>query len=395
MSTSAPVVPARRIESLDVLRGLIMILMSLDHVRDYFSNAQFSPLDLAHTTPALFLTRWITHFCAPGFVLLAGTSACLWAASRGKSRRQLAGFLFRRGLWLILLELTLVRLAWFLNLDYAISLAQVIWAIGWSMVALAGLVFLPDWLILSIAIVMIGGHNLLDRRFPVEGLFGSGLWNLLHRPGLIHLWPGHSLYILYPLLPWPGVMALGYLIGRFYQSDLFRRSRWFLRIGSVFLLAFIILRASNLYGDPGHWFLQRNGIFTLLSFINLEKYPPSLLFLLLTLGGLLIALGFLERSIPAFLAFPAVYGRVPLFYYMLHLFVIHLLAVGLALLRFGRADWLIGSAWFFREGYPPDYGYGLIAVYGIWVLVVACLYPLSKWFADLKQRRRDWWLSYV
>ncbi len=385
--------PVRRLASLDVLRGLIMILMTLDHVRDFFSGARFSPLDLAHTTPALFLTRWITHFCAPGFVFLAGMSAYLWASSRGKSKAQLAGFLFWRGLWLILLELTLVRLAWFLELDYAISLAQVIWAIGWSMLALAGMVLLPDWLILSIAILMIGGHNLLDRFLPTEGFLGAGLWNVLHRPGLIEILPGYSLYVLYPLLPWPGVMALGYIFGRFYKTDPSRRSKWFLRIGSVFLLAFGILRALNLYGDPGHWFPQRNGIFTLLSFINLEKYPPSLLFLLLMLGGLLIALGFLERSIPPFLHFAAIFGRVPLLYYILHLFVIHLAAVGLAWLRYGRADWLFGSAWLFREGFPPDYGYGLAVVYGIWALVVVCLFPVTQWFAHLKQSRSDWWLE--
>ena len=380
---------------MDALRGLIMLLMALDHVRDFFSGARFLPLDLAHTTPALFMTRWVTHLCAPGFVLLAGTSAYLWVERGGKTRPKLARFLLMRGLWLILLELTLVHLAWFLTLDYEVLMLQVIWVIGLSMIVLAGMVFLPDGWILALAVSMIAGHNLLDRFVPVSGDLARGLWDILHRPALMPLGGGHFLYVLYPLIPWPGVMALGYLLGKCLRSDAQPRSRKLMALGGSLALAFVLLRFLNLYGDPAHWFRQRNALFTFLSFINLEKYPPSLLFLLVTLGVNLFLLGLLDRLRGAWLGVLVVFGRVPLFYYIAHLFVIHLAALGLAYLKHGRADWLTGSAWFFREGYPPDYGYSLPVVYLIWALVVVILYPVCKFFAGVKSRSRAGWLSYI
>jgi uncharacterized membrane protein len=382
-----------RLLSIDTLRGAVMILMALDHTRDYFSNARFSPLDLAHTTPALFFTRWITHFCAPAFVLLAGTSAYLWAASPGKSKPELARFLLARGVWLIVLELTVIRFAWFLTLDYEVLLAQVIWAIGWSMILLAGLVFLPDWLILTFGAALIAGHNLFDRAGWGGG--PGALWTVLHRESMLGLWPGHSLYVLYPLVPWIGVMALGYVLGRLFLRGPRERRAWLLRTGSGLLLGFTLLRFSNLYGDPLDWHSQRNGFFTLLSFLNVEKYPPSFHFLLMTLGPILIALALLERAGGCLAEIPATFGRVPLFFYVLHLYGIHLLAVGAAWLRYGRADWLFGLNWFFRDGYPPDYGYNLLGVYLVWLAVMAALYPACRWFAALKRRSGRWWLSYL
>jgi len=384
-----------RLLPLDALRGLIMLLMALDHVRDYFSNARYPPLDLAHTTPALFLTRWVTHFCAPGFVLLAGTSAFLWAAARRKSKAELARYLLTRGAWLIVLELTVVRLAWFLDLDYRISLAQVIWAIGWSMIALAGMMFLPDSWILAIAMVMIAGHNMLDRVNLGNERFPSSLWSILHRPGLLEVWPGHSLYVLYPLIPWIGVMAFGYWMGRLYEKDGVYRRKWLLAAGILLVAAFVALRFSNLYGDPTHWHRQEDGLFTLLAFVNLEKYPPSFLFLMMTLGPLFIGLALLESYTGRLVQIAATFGRVPLFYYVVHLFGIHLAAVGVAMLRYGQAGWLFGSAWLFREGYPADYGYGLVGVYLIWILAVLLLYPICVWFVKVKQQSRNGWLSYL
>ena len=355
--------PRSRLLSVDALRGIIMVLMTLDHVRDFFSSACFSPLDLArYYTGAVHDALDHTCLC-PRFRSSGRSQRFPVGCPRRKSRAELARFLLTRGLWLIFLELTVVRLAWFLSLDYEVSLVQVIWIIGWSMIALAGMVFLPDWLILTLAVLMVGGHNLLDGLDAGGGELVRSIWTFLHRPGMVPLAPDHSLYVLYPLLPWPGVMALGYLLGKMYEGETPHRSKRLIWMGVACAALFLILRGFNLYGDPGNWYPQRNGIFTFLSFINLEKYPPSLLFLLITLGIILLGLGILDRSTAVLSSLAAVYGRVPLFYYVLHLFVIHLSAAGLAWLRNGEAGFLTGSAWFFREGYPVDYGYDLPIVY--------------------------------
>jgi len=384
-----------RLASVDIVRGAVMILMALDHVRDYFSNARVSPLDLSQTTVALFFTRWVTHFCAPAFILLAGTSAFLWASGRGKSKAELARFLLTRGLWLVVLELTVVRFAWSFSLDYKVSLAQVIWAIGWSMIALTGLVFLPNWLTLTFATVMIAGHNLLDQISPGYNSFFGGLWIVLHQPGMIEPLPRHQLFVLYPLIPWIGVIALGYTLGPLFLKEQSERRKWFLGIGLGLTLAFIAIRALNTYGDPIHWSEQQDGIFTFLSFINVEKYPPSLLFLLVTLGPTLIALALLDRPLSPLVRPVAIFGRVPLFFYVIHLFLIHALAAGLYFAQHGQADWLFSITWLFGAQYPPDYGYGLPGVYLIWVGIVVAVYPLCKCFADYKLQHQDWWLSYL
>jgi uncharacterized membrane protein len=384
-----------RLEAVDTLRGAVMILMALDHVRDYFSNVEFSPLNLTQTTPALFLTRWVTHFCAPVFMLLAGVSAYLWATRQGKSKAELAGYLLVRGVWLIVLELTLIRLAWFFDLTYEVSMAQVIWALGWSMIGLAGLVFLPNGLTLTLVLVMIAGHNLLDSISPATFGAFDWLWIVLHRSSMLEPLPGHQLLILYPLVPWVGVMAVGYTLGPLFLREPQERRRWFLGIGLALLLAFFALRIPNAYGNPGAWSEQKNILFTVLSFINLEKYPPSLLFLLITLGPAFVGLAWLDRPLGYVTRPLAIFGRAPLFFYVLHLFLIHALAVGLAWAHYRQADWLFGAPWLFRSGFPNDYGYDLPGVYLLWLGVVLALYPVCQWFAHFKRRRRDGWLSYL
>lgn len=361
-----------RLDSVDLLRGIVMVLMALDHTRDFFSNAAFDPLDLTRTNEALFLTRWITHFCAPVFMLLAGTGAYL-SLAQGKSKRQLARFLFTRGLWLVLLELTVVHFGWYLNFDFHFELAQVIWALGWCMVALAGLVFLPTWAVTLFAIVMIAGHNLFDgvRASSFSSL--DWLWIVLHTPGSIRPLPDVELRILYPLVPWIGVMAAGYGLGALMVRAPRERRTWLLALGIVLTVGFIILRATNVYGDPHPWSLRRNLIFTIFSFVNTEKYPPSLLYLLMTLGPALVALAYFDRA-ANWLSRPwVIFGRAPLFYYLIHLPLIHALAIVLNQVR----------------------GYDLPIVYLVWIGVVALLFPLCRWYVRLKQRQRNAWLSYL
>ena len=358
-----------------------MVVMALDHVRDHLSNAHFDPADLAQTTPALFCTRWITHFCAPVFVFLAGTSAFL-ARTRGKTTAELARFLLARGVWLVVLELTIVRLAWFFDLDYSRFVLQVIWAIGMSMVALSALVFLPIAAVAAFGVVMIAGHNLLDGVEPARlGTLGW-LWYVLHVP--------HP-PVFYPLVPWIGVMAAGYGLGPLLRFESARRRRVLALLGSALTIAFVVLRALNGYGDPGPWSVQASGPFTVLSFLNVTKYPPSLLFLLMTLGPAITLLPLLERCSGPGARFFVVYGRVPLFYYVLHLYLIHALAVGVAYL----AGYDLRAFFTIFALFPKEYGFGLPVVYLAWLAVVATLYLPCRWFAGVKQRRHDVWLSYL
>jgi uncharacterized membrane protein len=379
-----------------MLRGSVILLMALDHVRDFFSNAFYHPLDLAQTSTALFFTRWITHICAPVFILLAGIGAFLYG-SQGRTKAEVSRYLLVRGFFLIVVEFTLVHFGWFFNLKYPFILAQVIWAIGWSMVALAGLVFLPIKVIGLIGIVMIAGHNLLDGlRIDGSGAWGA-LWIVLHQGGPVELGSGRQLFILYPLIPWIGVMASGYAMGPLLLRPPQERRRWLLGLGLTLTLAFIILRWVNLYGDPRPWAGQANLLLTFLSFINTEKYPPSLLFLLMTLGPALMLLAAFDRlQEPGPLARPLiVFGRVPLFFYVLHLALIHLVAVIFSSIRYGQAAWLFGTDWMFKFGLPDGYGYELPFVYLIWLGVLIVLYPACFWFGTVKQRRKEFWLSYL
>lgn len=398
----APTSARPRLESIDILRGIIMILMALDHVRDFFSHdlLTFYPLDLQKTYPAIFLTRWITHFCAPVFCFLAGTGAFL-SFGRGKTKHELARFLVSRGLWLVFLELTVIRcLGWAFDFSYRGTGLQVIWALGWSMVVLAALIYLPRWLIAAIAVVMIAGHNLLDGIRPEA--FGSfaWLWSVLHVSGPLagwH-WPRVTVIILYPLVPWIGVMAAGYVFGALFQREAVARRQRLLWWGVGISAAFIVIRAINLYGDPDPWQSQKNVLFTVFDFIRCKKYPPSLLYLLMTLGPSITVLGLLDRARGKWFHPFVVIGRVPLFFYLLHIPLIHGLAVALAYAKHGRVDWLFGEPWGQAGAAPeppPDYGFGLLGVYVIWLIVVLALYPACAWFAALKQRRRDPWLSYL
>jgi uncharacterized membrane protein len=386
-------VPARtRLESVDIIRGIVMVVKALDHVRDYFTNYRIDPLDLSRTTVPLALTRWITHFCAPTFVFLAGTGAFL-SLARGKTIRELSRFLLTRGLWLVFLELTLVRFGWMFNLNYAFMFGQVIWVIGWSMVVLSGLVFLPVTAVTVIGVVMILTHNLLD---PIQpSAFGSfgWLWDVLHTPGNIEVARGHIFFALYPLIPWIGVMAAGFGFGRILQMETAKRRRTLYRLGAVLVLAFVALRASNLYGDPRPWQQQGSFAFTVLSFINCQKYPPSLLYLLMTLGPGILLLPLLERWKGWAADFFVTFGRVPLFYYVIHVPFIHALAVIAAYFTVHDASMMFSNLDF--ESWLPAYGFSLPVVYLVWIGVVLALYPLCRWYAGVKRKSKNPLLSYL
>jgi len=380
-----------RLDSVDLLRGLVIVIMALDHARDYFTEVRFDATDLTQTTAALFLTRWITHFCAPVFVFLAGTSAYLYA-SRGRSRGEVSRFLLTRGLWLVLLELTVVRWAWTFNFSYTeLLFVQVIWVIGVSMIALAALIHLPLPAAAGVGIAMMAGHNLLDGITPESlGAWGP-LWTVLHVQSAIPLGGGRVFIVIYPLIPWIGVMAAGYAFGALLSRPERERRRTLLLLGGALTLAFVVLRAANGYGDPAPWSVQDGAGRTALSFLNTTKYPPSLLFLLMTLGPAIAALPLLERLTGPAARAVTVFGRVPLFFYVLHLYLIHALALAMGTLAgFDPRSFL--HVWLLN---PEGWGYGLPVVYLVWVSVVLALYPACRWFAGVKARRREVWLSYL
>jgi uncharacterized membrane protein len=389
---TAPLASARsRIESVDVVRGVIMILMALDHTRDFFGIPGQNPIDLTSATPALFLTRWVTHICAPVFFLLTGTGAYL--SLRRKSRGELSRFLFTRGLWLIFLEVVVLRcFAYQFNFDYHVTMLLVIWALGWAMIALSLLVRLPTSVVTAFGVVMMAGHNLLD---GVK--WANPLWSILHSPGFVLNTPDHVVFAAYPLIPWMGVTAVGYALGQIYSWDADRRRAFLLRLGLSLILAFLAIRLINVYGDPSHWTQQKMGVLTVLSFLNTTKYPPSLLFLLMTLGPAMILLRAVDRGTPRFLRPALVIGKVPLFYYVLHFALIHLLAVVTCYVRYRSAHWMFESPdlGHYPFSAPPAWGYSLLVVYMVWAFVVLMMYPLCRWYAALKQRRTDAWLSYV
>lgn len=359
-----------------------MVVMALDHVRDFFSDFKFQPTDLQHASTIMFFTRFITHYCAPVFVFLSGTSAFL-SMGKGRTVKQESFRLFTRGLWLILLEVTIVRLGWTFNFDYSLIILQVIWAIGVSMVALSALIFLPRMLILSIGLVMIFGHNTLDGLHP-SGSIGV-LWQLLHIQGPVHYGQGNTIFIIYPLIPWIGVMAVGYCFGAIFQMEQSKRFRWQYIIGISSIILFIALRLINNYGDPAPWHTQPAWWRTILSFINCSKYPPSLLYLLMTLGPAIAVLPLLEQMTNRAGEIITVYGRVPLFYYILHIYLVHGIGVLASLLFSGGA---VVSP-FNHPGYP------LPVVYGVWLLAVVILYFPCRWFMGIKKSHRQWWLSYL
>jgi uncharacterized membrane protein len=380
-----------RIDSVDVLRGVIMIIMAIDHVRDYFSNPGYDPTDLSQTSVALFFTRWITHFCAPVFFMLTGTGAYL--SLRKQTRSQLSRFLFTRGLWLIVLEFTVTRdFGWQFNFDYRLTLGIVLWALGCSMIVLSVLTYLPAKWVAAFGVVLIAGHNLFDN-VP----WSSPLWFVLHRPGPIWSNETHSIFVLYPLIPWIGVTAVGFGLGRLFNLETELRRKWLLRLGLGLTAAFVVIRGINRYGDAFHWSVQKNILFTALSFLNTTKYPPSLLYLLMTLGPAILFLRTVDGGAPAWMKPARVIGKVPMFYYVLHIPLIHLVAVAFCYAHYHDAHWMFQSNDIseFPTAKPPGWGYSLAMVYLVWAFVVAALYPLCRWFAALKQRRADVWLSYL
>jgi len=380
-----------RIEAVDVVRGVIMIIMALDHTRDFFGIPGQNPTDLTKASDALFLTRWITHFCAPVFFLLTGTGAYL--SLRRKSTGELSLFLFTRGLWLIFLELVVIRcFAYQFNVDYRVTMLLVIWTLGWSMIALSALLRLPVIAVTAFGALLIAGHNLLD-----SVKWTSPLWSILHSPGFVVNTPSHVVFAGYPLIPWIGVTAVGYGLGQVYAWDAERRRAFLFRLGLALTLAFLVVRAINVYGDPSRWIPLTTTVFTALSFLNVTKYPPSLLFLLMTLGPALIFLWAVDRGTSRLLGPALVIGKVPLFYYVLHFFLIHLLAVITCYARYGSAHWMFESPdlGHYPFSAPPGWGYSLPVVYLVWALVVIAMYPLCRWFAGIKQRRGNVWLSYT
>lgn len=396
-AAAVPATPSRRIDSIDMLRGLVMVIMAIDHSRDYFTSVRFDPLALKYTWTALFLTRWITHVCAPVFVFLAGTGAYL-SMSRGKSKSDISRFLLTRGLWLVALEMFVIDSAWLFNLELLNNAAGVIWAIGWSMIALAILVWLPLPAIAAFGLLMIVLHNAFDPIVPAQLGGAAWLWTILHEGGDVPFRFGF-LYVNYPLIPWIGVMAAGYAFGALVRrTGEPLRARLFARAGLIVTIAFVVLRTINIYGDPRPWAPKQSTLFTIFSFVNTNKYPPSLAYLLMTLGPALLLLALIERTrrgrplLEPLLAF----GRVPLFFYVLHLPLLHAMAVGLQMFRGGDASWMFGTPPAPSVFTPPaDYGYGLPVVYLVWAIAVLLLYLPCRWFAGVKARRRDPWLSYL
>jgi uncharacterized membrane protein len=458
---AGPAIPRpQRLEAVDLLRGVVMVIMALDHVRDFFSYDmyRFDPTDLEKTTPAYFLTRWITHYCAPTFIFLAGTGAFLYG-TRGKTKAEVSWFLFTRGLWLAFLEVTVMRMLWMFNFDPQHHGAGVFWAIGWSMVALSALVFLPTWAVTLFGVVMIASHNLLDGltaeqihlpswlwATPLDGMtpeqihLPEWLWVILHSPGDKEVFHGITFGTGYCLIPWMGVMAVGYGFGTLLQLEPGVRRRVVFQLGVALTLAFIALRALNVYGDARPWTQYPDAIRTFLSFLNCTKYPPSLLYLLMTLGPAIMALAIFDRPLGPLARPLIIFGRVPLFYYVLHILLIHGGMVLLDEVRYGRSPqgtngpWgvqgefamgfgagpaqfvgqtagaatlapaavplgsttqvLVSSQMVTSDLFDIPYGVSLPMVYLLWIAVVVILYPPCRWYAGVKQRYRVGWLSY-
>lgn len=372
----------RRVPVVDLLRGLAIVLMALDHVREFLQAQQIDPLDLSQTTAPLFFTRWVTHFCPSLFVLLAGTAMALGLDGR-RSRRQQAQFVLVRGLWLVVLELTAVHLGWQFNVQFHSALGQVIWVIGWSMVCMSALIWLPNWLVTAIGLALIFGHNSLDSVSPESFGQFAWLWRFLHAGGGIS-WSSFYIHIAYPLIPWVGVMAAGFGFGRLLRWDSPARAKIISAMGILMILLFVILRGGNIYGNPSVWTPQGDPVRTLLSILNCQKYPPSLSFLLMTLGPVFATWPLWERCRGPLAHFLITFGRVPLFFYVMHLFVIHGLAMAIVYAQVGSIpDWL----WQFPPGHAgPGAGVDLPALYAIWAGVVAFHYPICRWYGVLKSR---------
>ena len=379
----------QRVDSIDTLRGLVMVVMVLDHVRDFFhgTSQRISPEDLSKTDAVLFFTRWITHFCAPVFVFLAGAGISFSSLNR-EGNTAVSRFLITRGVWLIFLELTVINFSFSFRVPYDILVLQVIWVIGWAMIVMAGLIWAPRRILAIFSIAVILLHNTTD------GLrIDSPLWNFLHVMTFTKI-GDMPVLLAYPLLPWLGVMAAGFCLGDVMRLEPDRRRTILFRLGAAAVLAFFVLRFVNLYGDPAPW----NGS-SVLSFFRATKYPPSLLYVLMTLGPALLLLSWLDRVRVAEFHPLRVFGRVPMFYYLLHFYIVHGLAVVLAGLQYG--DWKLmlrvppSLSGAFPPGFPQDYGYSLATTYVIWLGIVGALYVPCRWYMQVKQRSRAAWTSYL
>jgi uncharacterized membrane protein len=391
----APRAVDHRLRAIDILRGLVIVLMVLDHVRHYFhaSGFVFDPLDPARSNALLYATRWVTHFCAPTFVFLTGVSAWLQHAN-GKTMPVLSGFLLKRGLWLVVLEATVISFGWSFSLPYFVFL-QVIWAIGWAMGALAALVWLPRRIVLAIGIAIVAGHNLLDPLTPQQ--FGSlgWFWMFLHEGGMWSAGGAPVGFVGYPVLAWIGVMAIGYGLGPVFLSA--KRDRTLFLIGAAMIAAFLILRVLNVYGDPRPWVEEASWTASVMRFLDVTKYPPSLLFVCATLGPMLLLPPLLERWSGAPGRVLQVFGAVPLFAYLIHVYLIHGLSIVAHALSGrgveGQFDFLRNA--FFDPGALSSTDFPISATFAAWGVTLALLYPCCVWWRALKARRRDWWLSYL
>ncbi|HKI53466.1 MAG TPA: heparan-alpha-glucosaminide N-acetyltransferase domain-containing protein [Anaerolineales bacterium] len=394
----------KRIQSIDLLRGIVITLMALDHVRMYFGEGTWyaDPTNLATTTPLLFFTRWITHFCAPVFVFLAGTSAYLSGIKKSNTK-EISRFLLTRGLWLVFVELVIVNFAWTFDITYSYRILQVIWAIGISMIALSALVFLPQQIILGVGLVLVIGHNLLDSISVSGNAFKDMVWYALHQHQFLildsgNLDSGNVVNFVYPVLPWIGLMALGYVFGTLYKPDFdsTKRRKILLWTGLIATSLFLILRGFNLYGEPNTWSEQSTTIYSVLSFLNTTKYPPSLHFLLMTIGPALIFLSVSEKVQSRILQPIITFGKVPFFFYIAHLYFIHLLASAFLVYQGQGWDAYVISAGEIMSGRLGRFGVRLDAVYVIWMVVIMMLYPLCRWYQAYKEGHPEKrWLSYL
>ncbi|TAG30682.1 MAG: DUF1624 domain-containing protein [Sphingobacteriia bacterium] len=384
-----------RIQSIDLLKGLVMVIMAIDHVRDYFhySAFMFDPTDPTQTTLPIFFTRFITHFCAPAFSFLAGLSAFM--IGKRKSINELSSFLLKRGLWLVFVEIIIVNFGWKFDFNFTYTNLATIWQLGISMIVLAGLIYLPKKFILAFSLIIIFGHNLLDNiHFD-----GSYFWSMVHEPKKFEFIEGRTVLFGYSLLPWIAVMSLGYCFGSLYDAtfDIQKRKRILNDLGIGSLVLFFILIAINKYGNPVKWTNYGDTTKTIMSIFDVNKYPPSLLYLLITLGGTFLFLANAEKLKGKVVDFFCVFGRVPFFYYILHIFLIHFIAVFAAeFTGFGWEIMVSMPKFVTRIETLKGYGFNLITVYIIWIVVIALLYPLCKKFDAYKQNHKEkWWLSYL
>jgi uncharacterized membrane protein len=389
-----------RVQSIDFLRGIVMIIMALDHVRAYFhyDSLIFSPTDLAHTTPAMFATRFITHLCAPTFIFLAGTSA--YFIAQRKTLKDTSIFLLTRGLWLVLLQVSLIQFAWNFDPGFHFLSSNIISTIGFCMILLSALIHLPYNVILIFGIVMVAGHNALDNISFESGSLKDVLWSFLHQRNLYALGNDYSFRFLYPIIPWIGVMALGYCLGPLFDQGyaMEKKKAALLSMGTLCLIFFFIVRSINSYGDPNPWTIQQKASFTILSFFNVEKYPPSLTFLAFTIGVALLLLGFLEGKNLDRLRAVTLYGKVALFYYVLHIYMIHALAlVTVTIMGYPWQTMIfIGPHSQVHPMIKGNFGFSLGMTYVIWIGIVALLYPLCVHWNSFKIRNKSkWWVSYV